>query len=287
LNLIESGQFNNTGGTIENCLPALNKQYLNRAVFPGQQTRIFYFISNSTGSMVADVAFSDTLDSQLASGIVVSDAPSVINTCGGTLTASPGSSTVSLSGGSLASGTCLVAVNVNGVTTGIYDSPTSELSSNLGSGNAGQAVIEVLSSTGARAPIFNAQFSPNTIITGDNSVITYSIDNRNGPIVQNINFVNQLPSSINIASDPNLSTDCIEQIGIASFTATPGGNQIEVDNYAIPANSRCSFSVNVTTLSEGNFVNTTTDLTSDAGNSGFASSSLTVIPGSSSGGFYN
>lgn len=278
--VIEAGEFNNVGGTIESCLPTLDKEYLNRAVFPGQDSRVFYSIRNLTDSTVTGVAFSDVLDVEIPSGLIVSNTPSITNSCGGTLTASPGSSTVSLSDASLAPGVCRIALNVTAVTAGFYDVSTSDLSSNLGAGNAAQANLEVLSLTDARVPLFSTQISPSITQVGDLSGprITYTIDNRDGPIIQNLNFLNTLPSGVSVSSTPNATTDCFARGG-AVFNVVANANQIEVDNYAIPSNSRCSFSVNITPTSVGTIVNTTGDLTSDAGNSGSATSVLTVLPG--------
>lgn len=274
---IEDGEFNNVGGTIESCLPDIRKEYLNASVFEGQQSRVFYRINNSTGSVASNVAFSDTLDSQLVPGLVVSDTPSVSNTCGGDLTALPNSPTISLANVTSASGNCFIGVNVRAVAPNVYDAQTSDLSSSLGSGNPGQAIIEVLSLTGARVPVFTSQFSPSTIRVGDVSVITYAIDNSNGPILQNINFVNQLPSGISITSNPDISTDCIPEKGVGSFTATAGGSLIEVSDYAIFAGASCTFSVNVTSASDGTLFNTTSALSTDAGSSGTSTDTLTVI----------
>ncbi|HXR55262.1 MAG TPA: IPTL-CTERM sorting domain-containing protein [Casimicrobiaceae bacterium] len=71
--------------------------------------------------------------------------PAVSNTCGGTLTASPGGTTVSLSGGSIpAAGSCTISVPVTSAIAASYTTTTGTVADGAaGSGNTASATLEV------------------------------------------------------------------------------------------------------------------------------------------------
>jgi hypothetical protein len=79
------------------------------------------FTLNAVGVGNANVAFTDTLPA----GLVVANPNGLTASCGGTVTAAPGSSTISLSGldmgGSPYPAFCQYTVNVTGTTAGVKD----------------------------------------------------------------------------------------------------------------------------------------------------------------------
>ncbi len=89
------------------------------SVISGNQTSLTFTLDNSGGSFVGSVAstgvgFTDNLQS-----MTVASPNGLDNTCGGTVTAVPGSSSISVSGVSLAAGaTCTITVDVHVVGSG-------------------------------------------------------------------------------------------------------------------------------------------------------------------------
>ncbi|CAA0108082.1 Uncharacterised protein [BD1-7 clade bacterium] len=124
----------------------------------------------------------------------------------------------------------------------------------------------------AAPPTFSMAFSPETTNPTVPSTLTYTIDNTAGSaLAGNLGFTNTLPAGVVIATPANVSTTCggtttaIEDTATISLT----GAQLDVGN-------TCTLSVNVTSDSNGTYVNTSGDLTSSEGNSGNATASLTV-----------
>ncbi|HEV3330971.1 MAG TPA: hypothetical protein VG096_08330 [Bryobacteraceae bacterium] len=103
-----------TAGSISaNVAPTFIKAFDVNVITVGQTTRLGFAIVNPTGNTaLTGLAFTDTLPGDLlvAPG-------TVLNTCGGTLTAVPGTNSVSYTGGSIAAGlvTCNVIINVTPV----------------------------------------------------------------------------------------------------------------------------------------------------------------------------
>ncbi len=115
---------------------------------------------NSSGSL-SGVAFTDTLPANL----VVDNPNGESGTCGsnGTITASSGTGTISLTGGSVAAGTsCTFSVNVTSNTAGVYQNSTGTVSSTNGApGNADTESLTVVGppTISVRIPRNNAVYA--------------------------------------------------------------------------------------------------------------------------------
>ncbi|MBJ2130619.1 tandem-95 repeat protein [Alteromonas sp. IB21] len=124
----------------------------------------------------------------------------------------------------------------------------------------------------AGTPTFSSSFSPSTIAPNATSTLTYIIDNAsNDTPVSSVNFSNNLPANVILASVVNASDSCG---GV--LTAAGGGSSISYTLDRLGIGTVCEISVDVTSTVAGTYVNTTGDLTSSGGNSGSTSSNLTV-----------
>ena len=110
---------------------------------------------------------------------------------------------------------------------------------------------------------FTSSFTPSTIGPGSSTSLRFQIDNTGSTPIDNIQFSNNLPTGLNIASAGVLTSDCN---GI--LIAPNGGSSISISGVRLGGNTGCFIEVNVTASSTGNITNTTGDLTSDIGNSG-------------------
>ena len=125
--------------------PSIAKAFSPTQVQVGQTSTLTLTLTNPAANTVAEsgVAFTDTLPS----GLVVSTPNGLSNTCGGTATATAGSGSVSLSGGSIPTGSnCKVVVTVTGSTVGTKNNSTVVSSSNGGTGNTATASVTVVDS---------------------------------------------------------------------------------------------------------------------------------------------
>jgi len=126
----------------------------------------------------------------------------------------------------------------------------------------------------AVVPGFTKSFSPTSVAVGDVSTLTLTIDNLGSTLDNNsLNFVDNFPAGLEVASPSNVITSCTG----GTVTATPGSSVVSYNGGAVLAGSSCSISVDVTPVTAGTFINTTSDLTSAFGNGGTASASLTGV----------
>ena len=126
-------------------------------------------------------------------------------------------------------------------------------------------------------PAFSKSFAPNPIAKGETSTLTFTIDNANEeqPQATSLAFTDNLPAGVVVATPANASNGCG-----GTLTATEGSSVISLTGGTVGGASLCTIAVDVTSDTEGAYLNTTGDLTSSNGNSGTASDTLTVEAGS-------
>ncbi len=124
--------------------PTISKAFGASSIPLGGSTSLTFTITNpNSGAQLTGVAFSDPLPS----GLMVSAPNGLTGSCGGgTITATPGSSSVSLSGATLAaSASCTFAVNVTAKSSGTKTNVTGPVSSNeSGAGSRATARLTVI-----------------------------------------------------------------------------------------------------------------------------------------------
>jgi len=121
--------------------PVISKSFTANPILTGASTTLSFTINNpNTVTTLTGVNFTDNLPV----GLVVAATPNLTNTCGGTPTATAGSSTVSLSTVSLAAGAaCMITVSVTGNTVGLKNNSVTVSSTNGGTGNTSSASVLV------------------------------------------------------------------------------------------------------------------------------------------------
>ncbi len=120
---------------------------------------------------------------------------------------------------------------------------------------------------------FSKGFAPATVSIGGTSTLTFTIDNSGGlASASGLGFTDNMPSGMTVAAVPNASTTCTG----GTLTAAAGTGTITYTGGTVSGAATCTVSVDVTGGSVGSLVNTTGDLTSNQGNSGTASDTLTV-----------
>ncbi|MFP6897333.1 MAG: hypothetical protein VCA38_12080 [Roseibacillus sp.] len=190
-----------------------------------------------------------------------------------------GSDLLTFLGGSLGPGqSCTFSVGVQvpvSTPTGSYLNTTSRITTTvLGSPLIGFPASDTLV-VEPIPPAFSKSFSPDGIAGGGTSTLIFTIDNRSSQLdATGIDFTDTLPAGLVIANPPNAGTDCTG----GTLTAVSGTAVISYTGGAIAAGASCTVIVNVTAGDPGAYLNTSGDLTSDLGNSGPASATLTVNP---------
>ena len=90
---------------------------------------------------------------------------------------------------------------------------------------------------------------------------------------QMVAFTDNLPTGLVVAPTPNITNNCVG----GTVTAAAGDTSISYSGGEVPASAACNLSVDVIADTPGQYENITEDLTSSFGNSGPASSTLTVV----------
>jgi len=123
--------------------PTIAKAFGAPSIPLGSNTSLTFTLANPNPDSLSGVGFSDPLPA----GMIVAAPNGLTNSCGGTVTAPVGSSSIVLAGGSItANGTCTVSVSIAGVTLGSWTNVTGNVTSSEGgsggTANAGLQVIE-------------------------------------------------------------------------------------------------------------------------------------------------
>lgn len=242
-----------------------------------------YVPTSTAPQNLTGITFSDTLPSGLE--LVVDGTHPVGGTCTGTVGASNGGTTVSLSGQSLTAGsTCTVTVYVKGTTLGWKDNITGFIDStesdpNKGSSGYGRDDITVIG-----PPIISKVFGTGTITQyagpttdpEETTTLTFTINNPNVYAMSSVAFSDALPSGVEITAGS--SSAC----GGGTLSQTDSNpDVVSLSGGSLAAGASCSFSVNVIGSTTGTKNNTTGTVsgtvlsTSLTGNT--ASASLIVV----------
>ncbi len=258
-------------------LPDLSKSFSPSTVGPGAVSTLQLEISNSGALALRNLAVVDNLPA----GMTIANPANASSSCLGTLSATAGGTSISLSGGGVgAASNCMISVDVTSSTVGTHTNITGDLTSDAGNSGSASADLTVA----ADRPGFSKSFAPSTVFFGGRSTLTLTIDNSANPDpAANLTFSDNLPDGMVITGPANASTDCAG----GTISAPPGGSTISYspaffNGATIAGNSSCTLSVDVLGNAVGMLGNTTGELTSTtqfggpARSSGMASATLTV-----------
>src|SRR5262249_28740272 len=170
-------------------------------------TVVVFTITNPGTNTSAEngIAFSDTL----TNGLQVASTPGVTNSCGGTVTATANSTSISLTGGTIATpgASCTMSVHVTGTQSGsnIPNTTGAVSSTNGGTG----ATSNTATLTVVTPPSVTKTFAPTKIPLNGTTLLTINISNPNSSVTLNgLAFTDNLPSGLVVASTPNLNNTC-------------------------------------------------------------------------------
>ncbi len=229
----------------------ITKAFSPTSISSGNASTLTITIPNTDAGAVAlsGMALTDTLPN----GVTVASSPNASTTCGGTVTATAGSMTVALSGGSLAAAaTCTIITSVTGIVSGTYTNtiPANALTDTQNVTNSAPTTADLTISTPS---VISKSFSPATFTTGGTSTLTITIPNTAAGAVAltNMALTDTLPNGLVVASTPNASTTC----GGGAVSAAPGATSVSLGGGSLAANATCKIVVSVTASSTGSYTN--------------------------------
>ena len=254
-----------------------SKAFEPTTIGPGSVSTLRFTVDNMFGpNPVSLLTFTDTLPA----GVTIATPAAPTTSCGGTVVAPDGGTTISFSGGGVAAGgTCLVTVDVTSSTAGVHTNVSGNLTSS--DGISGTATADLTVATDR--PGFTKSFAPSTVPLGGRSTLTLTIDNSaNASALSSLEFTDNFPVGLEIASPANASTDCGGPNPM--LTAVAGTSTVSFQSFGILfpgfevllAGATCTVTVDVVATGSGLLGNVSSELTSNVGSSGKASDTLEV-----------
>jgi uncharacterized repeat protein (TIGR01451 family) len=229
-------------------------------------TRLMFTIGNSNLVSFSGLAFSDSLPP----GLEVASPSGGTNGCGGTLTAAPGSGTISLANGVLAPAlACQVAVDVRGTLSGVKNNVSGAVSSTEGgTGGTASASLAVVA-----PPSITKAFGKSVFPIGSTTSLTLTITNPNaGTALSAVGFSDSLPAGLVVNSPNGLSSTCG-----GTATAVAGSGSVSLSGGSLPASGSCTVSLSVKGTTAGTKNNTSGAVTSTEGGTGNTASASVIV----------
>jgi fimbrial isopeptide formation D2 family protein len=250
--------------------PTISKAFGAAAIPLNGTTTVTFTITNPAVNTTSEtgIAFSDTL----TNGLQVASTPGVSNTCGGTVTAAANSTSISLTGGSIATpgATCTIVVNVTGTQSGTVSNTTGAVSStNGGTGATSNTATLIVAAPATVTKVFGATKIP---LNGTTS-LTITITNPNTNVsLTGLAFTDNLPAGLVVATPSGLTNTCG-----GTATATAGSSSVSLSGGTVAASASCTVSVNVQGTTAGTKNNSVTVSSTEGGASTPATATITVV----------
>lgn len=253
----------------------VNKSFAPISIPSGGTSRLSVTIFNPNGDPLTNASWTDNLTA-VQPGLRIASPPNVSNSCGGTVNATAGSTSFSLSGGTVPAqsgstpGRCTVTISVTSTTVGnlINRIPSGALSSTIN----GEPITNTdpasatLAVTGTPTPPptpppptlppveLDKSFSPGTIWAGGISRLSIRItNNQTNQSLTQTSLTDNLPANVFLASPPSPSlSGCGAS---ASVSAASGGTSVTLNNGTVAPSSVCTIQVDVTSNVQGSYTN--------------------------------
>jgi len=251
--------------------PSLSKSFNPSTITAGGTSTLILTLSNTSSTAAALTA---SLADSLPSGMTLSGDGST--TCGGTVSGSKGSGTLTLTGGSIpASGHCTVTASVTAAAVGSYVNSLVVGALKTGNGSSPTAAVATLTVTAVAVPTLSKSFSPSTITVGGTSTLIITLGNAN-TISDSLAaaLVDALPSGLTLSAPG--TTTCG-----GTVTGSKGSGTLTLTGGSIPASGHCTVTASVTASAVGTYVNSIPIGALKTGNGSCATAAvatLTVVP---------
>ncbi len=253
-------------------VPTLSKFFYPATIKPGGETTLKITLTNPNATVAKITsAFTDNLPS----GMVVSGLSSTPNTCGGTLSATKGSTHITLTGGQIpANGSCVLTVFVTVAKSGKYVNSlgVGVLKTSKGNNSYGYSATLTVTSGAGAGPKLAKSFSPTVIGNDGITTLTITLQNPSATAAKlTAPLIDYMPAHMVVYG--SASNTCG-----GTITATKGSSKVTLNGGTIPANGSCKLIVQVTAPCNNYFNNLPAGVlkTSNGNNQEPAGASLTV-----------
>jgi hypothetical protein len=245
--------------------PALSVVFNPTAIAVAGTTQLQFTLTNPAANTVAllGVGVTDVIPAGL------SIANSTATACGGTLTTST-TGTITLTGATIGvNGSCQFAVTVTGSASAQYSNTAGKpTSTNGGAGATATAALTV-----ASPPTVSIAFGAASVQLNGSTSLTFTIVNPNaGLAASGISLSDVLPAGLSVASPNGLTNTCG-----GTVTAVGGSESVSMAGATLPISGSCTLTVNVTGVSVGLMLDTTSPISSTQGGLGATSNTASLV----------
>ncbi|WP_257385962.1 DUF11 domain-containing protein [Tahibacter caeni] len=232
------------------------------SIASGETSTLTLRLDNLNAAAIAPVDLVDALPA----GMTIAPAPAATNGCGGTLTATAGSTSIQLSGGSLAASpatgstyvSCTITVKIVGTTGTSLSNLLNTVPAGTWSGVGYTGSSANLAVTPTSVGSVVKSFSPTSIAVGGTSTLTLELRNYTTSTNSPIGLTDTFPSGLTVAALPNVTNTCG-----GSVTAAAGAGSVQLSGGSLAAapggpngHSSCKVTVAVTAAAVGSYANT-------------------------------
>ncbi|MQR02415.1 DUF11 domain-containing protein [Glaciimonas sp. GS1] len=194
------------------------------------------------------------LTDNLPTGVIIATPPNTSTSCGATVNATAGASSLRISEGTIITGNfCSFQVDVVSTSASVYTN-TIPAGAPLAIGQVvrenASASLTVIRRNATPPQVSGKAFSPNTIVSGQTSQMTITLNNANLLPLTNTNMTDNLPAGMVLANPPNASTTCT-----GTIAATAGGSSLGMTGATIPGGANCTVTATVVGTATVNLIN--------------------------------
>jgi uncharacterized repeat protein (TIGR01451 family) len=261
---------NNTTATLS-ANATLSKVFNPQNTSEGTVSLLTIKLTNISANPLTNATFTDNLPTGVggaATLLQIANPSSATTTCGGTLTAVPGNSIVTLTGGTIpgrgnnglddAFGTCVVQVKVVGA-AGTYTNtlPPAALTATETYANAATHAINSPGPVSA-AITYNValgaskSFFPTQIAPGGKSTLRINLSNASSGVLNSVVVHDPMPANMTVATPSNARSTCA---GVVDFSATVA-SAFDARGMIVPALGNCDVVFDVIGTGGSDWVNT-------------------------------
>jgi uncharacterized repeat protein (TIGR01451 family) len=256
-------RFNNTSSTVT--LPE------------GTIATLSVTLTNISANPLTNVTLSDTFPSDGLGQLQVATPANASTTCGGTVTAVAGTTSLALTGGTVparaangtgANGTCVINVDVIGP-AGTFDNVAqlagTQTFANGGTGNITQFDTNTARLVYLSSLLANKSFNPTAVSSGGTSRVSIRLSNSGAVALTNVSVTDPLPAGMVLANPVNAASTCA---GSPVFTsAVVGASSITMQGASIAGLGSCDVLFDVVATGAGDWINTIPvgNITADGG----------------------
>ncbi len=231
-------------------LASINKSFSPRTINPGDKSTLTIKIFNSANRPLTGVNLTDNMPALAGANIKIASPANITNSCGGSISAPSGTSTIQLTGGNVAAAvagtptSCTITIDVTSSTSGtqINEIPANALQNNENDSN-NQAASDNLEVSTIKPLTVSNGFNASTIFSGGTSNYSITINNPNVGLNQpNTSVTVPLPNNVTLSGTPTSTCG-------GSFTGTifTGGTIPVATNATTPGKCVLTFPVTSTT----------------------------------------